>query len=246
MAAGTLTYKNLVDRLKTAIYTSPGTAQTTESELFINDAYLLASGLAAWSFLLSTGTTVTISAEADSGNLPADYDRMYLEPVLITTDSYPSMPRLSFRDSDFVNAENVRLAGRTATPMYYSVQPVTWVAATGQAWEIVVTPTPYQDEKVQIRYIQLVTTLSANGDNLRGEPLFALAVLDAAFMLWEQRTQKAKGVMYDAFYGTGATKGSLQRAIDKDEQRMPKILGETPIWRARGRPPHDVSYTIPS
>jgi len=114
-----------------------------------------------WSFLTATDTTtMSFAAEAYYADLPSDYDGM-VEPPLYPYSATAAGPGLNLKwvsPHEFLRRR--RDSETSGIPEVYTVRPKTFVAATGQKYEMAIDPAAETAVVLQIRYRQLVTAVT--------------------------------------------------------------------------------------
>ncbi len=159
--------------------------------------------------------TITI-ATTGRYRLPSDFGQVIDGFSFDTSNSYNPIQQASPQRIRDLWSET---AGSTGVPIYWAIQPVTYVTTTGQLWDLILYPIPQSDFTLYYRYRVNAAELSADADYPIGGPKHALTVQQAALAIAEGTRGDVNGPQMQKY------KMMLQSSIARDNEDRPSNLG---------------------
>lgn len=184
------------------------------------------------SYVSALSVTVTASALGDAGaTFTITADGTYALPAGFSglIDRFTCNDRLGYGPLDESTPEQIRWlrsnAETTGDPQMFAVVAHDFTNTTGQLFDLMTWPTPDTVRVLNYRYQLTPGEMTADAEYPVGGPAFSMAILTAALMVAERRTNRTATVYRDLFYGTEQAPGHLAAAIKADSRVRPAILG---------------------
>lgn len=220
MASLSLTFAELQTEIEKYLGTynsgSPGTADVTDAKMICNRSYARFVSYYDWCFLYQKRTIDTAHGQYVY-ELPSDFSYLTNNYLYFDADDgYPSIAQRSVGQiiecrSD-VNYES--------TPLYFAVQAGNYTKETGQAWELILYPTP--DSIYTLTYYAKINPekLVSDGDIPIGGSDMSECLLELCLSYAETYKEEGKMVAF-----TQQVQQILGPAKMIDNKRRPKQLG---------------------
>jgi len=114
-----------------------------------------------WQFVQTEGTITLATADSDY-DLPDNFSGVILDDSV--TNAVDSERRPLSKVSETVLRKYRSMNEKTGVPEFFAVRPKTFVATTGQRWEMLVYPQPTSNENLQVltfRYVWIPEVLTS-------------------------------------------------------------------------------------
>ena len=221
MAEFAFTFKYLYQQVALRIFgtDSPTGDDLTRVKEWVNDGYLRFLSDYDWSFM-TPNTTLSVSANSTSTMLPADFEHMEGDFTYSAGSN-----RGAIKPTTVENILDMRArANITGAPRYYAIDAAEFDETVGQRWQVLFYPIPDSDYTLTYSYRVRPSKLVNDDDYPLGGSVHALTILQAAFMIAEQRVGGAAGAQTEIY-----EKQMLPRSIAMDRKNKPTSLGVSEI-----------------
>jgi len=155
------TFATLYGRLLShAIDGTPTADEITEAKTTVNDGYLRFLMEDDWSFAVKSTTLSVTATNNGVESLPTDFDHFITDPIVTT---YQGIQRLEWRSPEWIRERWYATSSATGYCQFYALEPVAFVASSGERWQILLYPLPSANQTLSYTYRQMGAAMSMGG-----------------------------------------------------------------------------------
>ena len=195
-----------------------------EVKEIVNDGYLRFLNEHDWSFL-SPSTTLAVLADAEETALPSGFEEM-LDNFWFAHDAALGRNIIWRTSPENIRRMKAEYANESATPREFAIEPVAFVAATGQRWQAVWFPVPSAALTLHYRYRAAAAALSSDSDYPMGGQRHGQTILAACRTECEVNKGQTSGIYEARYRGSDGDGGLLARSIQRDLNGRTQNLGQ--------------------
>lgn len=226
-SANLWTFSDYWSRVATYIKndSAPTGDNLTECKRVTNDGYMMFIGEFDWSFLYPPAT-LSVTASAETTDLPTGYAWLQ-EPFCYPPDSGTGLRELEEVTWEEIRGLKAASQNATAPPTRFAVVPKTFIAGTGQQYQVIWHPVPDANYTLHYRYRVEAGAMSNDADYPLGGQAHQLTILQAAKAIAEQEKDGAPAQQWQLYRGKSPDRvgGLLAKSIRLDLQPRPRNLG---------------------
>lgn len=236
MAIQTYTFEDLWKRVSEYLGTglAPKGDDLVRAQDIVNAGLLRFLGSREWTFLKHVAT-LSLVANDEEKDMPADFERFIQPPTFDETYNYPPLQEVS------VSQIHSYRSGRTYTssPQYFALNNKTHVAASGTEIEIMLFPKSDATYALEYEYKSGSTSLTSKDHIPIGGRMYSLAIQKCCLAEAEEGEDEIiEGPQFNA------AQREVGKAIKQDIHREPSSLGYVYGGAARPLRRSDVPRTV--
>ena len=187
--------------------------QRATCKRFVNEGYQKFIQSYEWGFMYPTAS-LEFSADDTEKTLPENFGAIRGKVSRSAASYYEGLTEVA---PDEIRRRRA-FDDTSAIPSFYALSPVTFVAGTGQTWEMQIYPKTNANITIAFQYRVMAALLSADADYPLGGALHSLTILHAAYAVWEQEKDATQSIQEAQF------QTSLQNSIRIDNDLRPVIV----------------------
>lgn len=215
-------YAEVGERLKND--RAPTGDDLVEAKRLVNAGYARFLNAHSWSFMYPTAT-LSVTADTTETVLPADFGEM-LGDFRYATDAGYGLVHPS--TVEYIKSRRA-IGDADSHPSLYAIEPVVFVPATGQRWQVLFWPTPDAAYTLNYSYRVQAAEMTADAEFPHGGQAHGETILQAALMVHEQRNSSMIGPQTIIYQGADGRGGMLAESIRRDARNKPSNLGRGAI-----------------
>jgi len=235
MAKLTITAARMVDRIEEYMrWTSPTGPQSAQALEWLNDGYREfmfgrhpeTRVIHTWSFLDPSGTIDLVDG-TQTYDLPADFDSMInLSYQGVSGVAFPELKEIS--NQDFNELAMLHKDSAESEPEFFTIIPKTFVAGTGQQYQVKFLLIPDESRTVDVQYAMRADALTDAAIFHMGSPQYAECILEAGLSKAEKQRNNFRGFHFQEFQRL------LTECIEHDKIAVnTQVRRENMIYRVR-------------